>query len=462
MKLWKISIILVAVIGISAGAYFGISKSVEKKELEQIESSGAKALFDFSSEDIKTISFTSNDETLEFSTEDGSAWTCTNQNINPYNNNITLAVTTMAELNTTKIIEENASNLSIYGLDNPVTVSCSDGVNEYSIQVGNISPTGESYYIKSVDNNDVYTVSFEDGAIMHMEKDDLKNRYILDTSLYSVNKIIYSDGDSVVFNCEKGDTGSWNLIEPNISNVDVDITKISSIIDLIIRADAVDFISENPTDAELTEYGLDNPKYTIELGSVDDNGEHDTIIYFGNSPQDNVIYGQFADTKQVATFYMGEIGILDSTAEVVLSDTLYKDDLKNITNLKVDYNQQTLDIGITYNSNDRSYSYTLDGKPLGSTDSNYSTIVDLVASSLNIILYSFEPDITPTGEPEFTITYTRNYEPNEYTLKFIPDEESKYYYILMDDEYFGCVVRKRTLYSDRSFLTCLDSLLNIS
>lgn len=462
MKHWKISVILIAIIGISAGAYFCVSNFVEEKEQEQIESSGVKDLFDFNNEDIKTISFTSNDETLEFSTEDGSTWICTNQNINPYNNNITLAVTTMAELSTTKIIEENASNLSIYGLDNPVTISCSDGVNEYSIQVGNVSPTGESYYIKYVDNNDVYTVPFEDGAIMHMEKDDLKNRYILDTSLYSVNKIVYYEEDSVVFNCEKDNNGTWNLLEPNISNVNVDITKISSMLDLIIRTNVVDFISENPTDAEITEYGLDNPKYTIELGSVDDNGEHDTIIYFGDSPQDNVIYAQFADTKQVVTFYMSQIDILGCNAEVVLSDTLYKDDLNNITNLKVDYNQQTLDIGIAYNSDDRSYSYTLDGKPLNTTDSNYSTIVDLVASSLNIILYSFEPDITPTGEPEFTITYTRNYEPNEYTLKFIPDEEAKYYYVLMNDEYLGCVVRKRTLYSDRSFLTCLDSLLNIS
>jgi hypothetical protein len=454
MKLWKIAIILVAIIGVSAGAYVGVSRSVDKKEAEQIEASGAGAFLEFDESDINKVTFAYDETYYDFSLED-STWTCDNQSIKPNVTNIAYAVSTMSTLNTTKIIEKDASDLSIYGLDNPITITCSDGTNTYSLQIGNTSPTGESYYIKSTDDNDVYTITADDGLLLKIEEKDLKNRYIIDAYVYSLTKILYKEGDDVIFDCEKSD-GTWNLIEPELSNMSVDLSKISSIADLLIRADVIDFIDNNPSDSDLAQYGLDNPKYTIQLATEDE----ERTVYFGDSPEDNVIYAQFDDTKEIVTFYMGEVGILGSGAEVVLNDTLYNDSQSNITNLKVDYQGSTYDIKVDYNSDDRTYTYSYGDKVITNED-EIQAVSLVVATSLNIPLYNMQLDAEPTGDPVLTITYTRNYEPTEYTLEFIPtDADSKYYYVLMDGEYLGCVVRNRALTADNQFLSCLEDFIS--
>lgn len=458
MKLWKIAVALVIVIGISAGAYFGISKSIETKEAEELSSSGVGNFLKFNTEDINSVSYTSSEGTFDFTSEDGSTWNCTNSNMRINSNTVVYTVYAMSDLDTTKLIEENCTDLSKYGLDNPISVTCSDGYNDYGIQIGNLSPTGESYYIKSPDNNDVYTITASEGSAIHITKDDLKNRLIIDSYTSDVNKIIYSEGNTIVFNCQKDDTGVWKLVEPTIANMDTNIAKISSIVDLLIRADVIDFITENPTEQELAEYGLDNPKYTIEIADSDE----DNTIYLGNSPTDNVIYVQFADTKEVATFYMGEIGIIGTDVSQVLNDVVYNDKKTNITNITYEYNNQTLDVGLTYNSDDRTYTYTKNGTTVTNED-DISSLEILTDASLQISLYKMDLDATPTGEPSFTITYTRNYEPNIYKLEFIPtDEDATYYYVSMNGEYFGCIVRNRILISENGVLKLLDNELSKS
>ncbi|MCC8068919.1 MAG: DUF4340 domain-containing protein [Ruminococcus sp.] len=455
MKFWKLAIILVVIIGVSAGAYFGISKSIENKEAEELASSGVGNFLKFDSEDINFVSYTSSDGTFELTSEDGSSWTCTNSDMRIDSDIVVYTIYAMCDLDTTKLVEEDSTDLSKYGLDNPISVTCSDGYDEYSIQIGNLSPSGESYYIKSPDNNDVYTISASEGSAIHITKNDLKNRLIIDSYNSDVNKIVYSEGDNVVFNCQKDESGVWTLVEPNISNIDTNIAKISSITDLLIRADVIDFITENPTEQELAEYGLDNPKYTIEIADSDE----DNTIYLGNSPTDNVIYVQFADTKEVATFYMGEIGIIDADVSIILNDVVYNDKKENITNITYEYNGQTLDVDLEYDSDNRSYTYTKNGSIVTDED-EISELGILTDASLQISLYKMDLDATPTGEPSFTITFTRNYEPNIYKLEFIPtDEDTNYYYVVMNGDYFGCIVRNRILISENGVLKLLDSVL---
>lgn len=456
MKFWKLAIILVVIIGISVGAYIGVSKSIANKEAENLEQSGVGNFLKFNSEDINSISYTSSDGTFDFTSEDGTTWNCTNSDMRINSNTIIYTIYAMSDLDTTKLIEKDCADLSKYGLDNPISVTCSDGVKEYNIQIGNLSPSSESYYIKSMDNNDVYTITASEGSAIHVTKNDLKDRLIINSYVSDVQKIVYSEDGKVVFNCQKDDSGTWQLVEPKISNIGTNIAKISSIADLLIRADVVDFITENPTKEELVEYGLDNPKYTIEIADSDE----DNTIYLGNSPTDNVIYVQFADTKEVATFYMGELGIIGENVSAILNDVIYNDKKQNITNIKYEYDNQTLDVGIKYNSTDSSYTYTKDGSTVSNED-DISNLNILTDASLQISLYKMDLNAVPDGEPTFTITYTRNYEPNTYKLEFIPtDEDSKYYYVKMNGEYFGCIVRNRILISDNGVIKLLKDELS--
>ncbi|MGN1411265.1 MAG: DUF4340 domain-containing protein [Oscillospiraceae bacterium] len=452
MKLWKVIIPLVAVIGISGGVYIGVSKSAEKKAEEETISFGAGEFLSFDASSIKEFSLSVDGETYELQSQNGTDWNFTDNNNKVNYSNIIYAIDTLSTLNTTKRIEENTQDLTKYGLDNPITISCSDGSNTYQLQIGNPSPTGESYYIKSVDNNDVYTISSDDGIMLHLGKDDLKYRYITDSYVSAVNKIVYKKGTETIFHCEKQDNNTWQLIEP-ITNLSINLAKISNIADLLIRADVVDFITENPTQEELKQYGLDNPLYTIELADDDE----DRTVYFGNSPEDNIIYAQFQDTKEVVTFYIGELGIIDSGIEVILDNAIYSDNKREISNVSISYNGTDTSIGLSYDENDRKYRYYQNGSDVTDTEvgSKLSSIVD---ASLNIPLYKVDFSAEPIGEPTFTITYTRTTEPNTVTLKFIPtDEEAKYYYVLLNDTYQGSIVRDRYLKSENSLLYLIEN-----
>jgi hypothetical protein len=450
MKPLKIVVPLVLLIGISAGVYVGVSKNVDQKAEEEVISYGAGEFMSFDSDDITNFSITVDGETYETYTEDGgSNWSFVDTNVKVNYGNVVYAIDAMSSLSTTKRVEENAEDLSKYGLDHAVTVSCSDGTDTYALEIGNTSPTGESYYIKSVDNNDVYTISAEDGVLLHLSKDDLKFRYITDSYTSAVNKIIYKKGDEVIYDCEKLDGKTWSLVEPTTS-LTVNLASISNIADLLIRADVVDFITENPTAEELKQYGLDTPQYTIELADDDE----DRIVYFGNrqEDEDNVIYAQFADTKEIVTFYVGELGIIDSSIDAVLDSTIYTDEKQKITNVTINYDGTTTSIGVNYDSDSRAYTYTKNGVV---DEDKASFIVD---ATLSISLYNVDFTAVPTGEPTFTISFTRNEDPTAVTLKFIPtDENSTYYYVLVNDEYQGAIVRDRYLQSEGNLLYLLKN-----
>ena len=58
---------------------------------------------------------------------------------------------------------------------------------------------------------------------------------------------------------------------------------------------------------------------------------------------------------------MGELGIIGENVSAILNDVIYNDKKQNITNIKYEYDNQTLDVGIKYNSTDSSYTYIQDG-----------------------------------------------------------------------------------------------------
>lgn len=452
MKPWKIIIPLALLIGVSAGAYIGISKSNEQKLQDEIVASGEGELFNFDSSSINEFSLTDSGETFNLVCDDNSNWSFTDKNVKVNNSNIIYAINTLSALSTSKRVEENAQDLSKYGLDNPITISCGDGSNTYSVEVGNTSPTGESYYIKLPDNNDVYTISADDGVTLHLTKNDLKFKYIIDAYVSIVNKIVYKKGDETIFNCQKTDGSTWSLIEPTTS-LTVNLSSISNIADLLIRADVVDFISENPTQDELKSYGLDNPLYTIEIADDDE----DRTVYFGNSPEDNIIYAQFSDTKEVVTFNISELGIIDAGLEAILNKTVYTDEKQYISNVSISYNGTTTNIDVSYNKDERLFSYSKNGTPV-TNDDQILKVSSIVDSTTNIPLYSVDFSAQPTGEPTLTISYTRTTEPTNLTLKFIPtDENASYYYILVNDQYQGAIVRDRYLRSEGGIIYTLEN-----
>lgn len=485
MKQWKIAIILVAVIGISIGAYFGVSKMTDKKAEEELISSGVGSYDKFEETSISSVSFTFSDgSTYDFTSEDATIWTSKDESIQPNDATITYALTTLSNLQTTKLVEKDASDLSIYGLDSPLTISCTDGIETYAIQVGSASPTGESYYIKSPDDNAVYTISSSDGEVFNLILDDLKDRAIIHSYVSVVNKLSYKEGDKLIFDCKKDSAGVWELTYPTIEGVETNLSSISALCDVLIRTNIVDFVNENPTDADLKQYGLDSPYYTIEIADDDE----DVTLTLGKAVEDtesSLVYGRLSSTGAICTFNLGEFSILNSGAEAVLVNQVYNESKENLTNVTIEYEGQKISYDIDYDKSNRSFTYSENGKPIkeektstetettqsDTTDTTtaettkertyFEMVQSLINSTIQIPLYHVDVDQQPTGSSIIKITYTRNYEPKQYTIELVPtDESNDYYYVLSDGKYRGCIVRNRALQTTNYLLSNVKEILD--
>ena len=78
-----------------------------------------------------------------------------------------------------------------------------------------------------------------------------------------------------------------------------------------------------------------------------------------------------------------------------------------------------------------------------------------------IPLYHVDVEQQPTGSSIIKITYTRNYEPKQYTIELVPtDESNDYYYVLSDGKYRGCIVRNRALQTTNYLLSNVKEILD--
>jgi hypothetical protein len=94
-------------------------------------------------------------------------------------------------LKAVKLIEENPSDLSVYGLDNPtiLTFIMKDGT-EYILHVGNETPTGGAYYAMKWNEEPVYTIGEYEGEKFTQSRLDLIETKLYDKE-YTVDDFSY-------------------------------------------------------------------------------------------------------------------------------------------------------------------------------------------------------------------------------------------------------------------------------
>ena len=106
----------------------------------------------------------------------------------------------ICDLYANKVVEENAKDLSKYGLDTPVTITAktSDG-QVAQIEVGDLTPTQQGYYIKKKDQKTVYTVAYYTGLMLNASKSDLRNKYIFDVTSADVTALAVTKNGKMSF-----------------------------------------------------------------------------------------------------------------------------------------------------------------------------------------------------------------------------------------------------------------------
>ncbi len=208
---------------------------------------------------------------------------------------ISTLVNNASELSATQLIEENASDLSKYGLSNPVSevVMCYQDGTEFKFSVGDASPTDSSQVYCAVDGS----VYFIKSSLMHsyaqnlkfffsktiLEKPDDDNypivdslriqRQNLDTDMYMEYAYDVQEDSSV------GGTAATHVLrEPIFAYLNVE--KSSDITNGMFGLTAEEIVTVHPSEEELAKAGTDNPFCTVTMACDDGNTY---VLKFGNT-----------------------------------------------------------------------------------------------------------------------------------------------------------------------------------
>lgn len=457
MKPWKLAVALAASAAVLTGAYLLISFNKKQADIESSASeAAAESIIKFNSSDLSELIITNSDGEFGFKKNDNQEWiTADNSTFNFNQFMLNDIVNYMSVLNSTGSLGE-ASDLSVYGLDDPVSViECimSDSTS-YVLEIGNTAISGNEYYVKRGNDNNIYTVSSDIGETLATSKNTLKDTYMFYAMLKDVDYVKLQKASDVVYEIVKKDDGSWTMTLP-IENDNANIANISDIIDQIIHLNLVSYVAENPTEAEYSEFGLDQPSYVLDVRTADKSRK---IVFGRTDEKTNQIYAMFDDTKDVVLFDKSSLSLLDNSSDYVLVGTIHTEKIYDVSKVDVLFNGEktTLEMETEGDSTDNA-KYTYNGTKINTADSEAKELFEAFYSSITGVYIDHVEVAEPSGEPAIQFVYTRKTAPETVTVSFIQKEENSYY-AMVDGKYTGCVVRLKTFYDDRGFVKTKQAL----
>ena len=192
-----------------------------------------------------------------------------------------------------KVIPEDTSDLSGFGLESPrVEVVFRTPLKEHRILVGDESPVGSGVYIRVDDKRNVFLVDREfSWNFVGRSFNDFRNKTIISLDADSVNGLFFRVGETSIELERKGDR--W-FVKGMPEHVEVDSSKVLNILRTFSNFEIKEFEDENPENLET--YGLDNPRAEVVLHTSD---KGKIQILFGNRNENGDYYVKLASDPQV-------------------------------------------------------------------------------------------------------------------------------------------------------------------
>ena len=291
----------VVVLGVLCAAYEGVNFYVTSQEEKETEENDTSVdLVSLEADDITAVSFTADQDNVEFDKKDDS-WTEKSDANFPVNQDtVDSAVKGVASLTAAQEISD-VEDMSQYDLDNPqntITLTTADG--DTSLQIGMESSNNQYYVKKEDDDKNVYLVSSSSiepfmGTLYDFAESgtfpSVTSATITDVKVDKENSYeLTQDADNLFWNVSDGKTTEK-----------ADTTKAGTVTSAIGSLAYDKFVDYNCTDD--SKYGFDDPyavitvKYTEEEAvESDEDSEESTDADTEESTTDEAV----ADTSEDA------------------------------------------------------------------------------------------------------------------------------------------------------------------
>lgn len=301
----------VVVLGVLCAAYEGVNFYVTSQEEKETEENDTSVdLVSLEADDITAVSFTADQNEVEFDKKDDS-WTEKSDANFPVNQDtVDSAVKGVASLTADQEISD-VEDMSQYDLDNPqntITLTTADG--DTSLQIGMESSNNQYYVKKEDDDKNVYLVSSSSiepfmGTLYDFAESgtfpSVTSATITDVKVDKENSYeLTQDADNLFWNVSDGKTTEK-----------ADTTKAGTVTSAVGSLAYDKFVDYNCTDD--SKYGFDDPYAVITVKYTEDEAVEKTLtIYVGDETGDDR-YVKVDDSKEVYTITKDSLtDILDS------------------------------------------------------------------------------------------------------------------------------------------------------
>jgi len=434
MKLYRNAIILVVILGILTGSYFLLKNRNQDEASDELDDT--IKIFDLELSKIKEMTVETPEGVFEFEKKD-EEWTIVSPaGLKADKSAISSIASNIYSLNADKLVEENPSDLSKYGLDKPVvvTVKTEDGETK-ALEIGDETPTKSGYYVKEKGGDKVYVIGSYTGGKLKVTKNSIRDKKLFSVEQDDITALTMERNGEKVFSAIKESDTKWNLTYP----VDA-IAQYSSIVSMteaIAQASVVEFIEENAADVE--KYGLNNPRYALEFEA---SGSKTKLLFGSEKEKGSEVYAMLEGNNEVFTIRLSSFSFLDKPFKEIIDSFAHIASIWDVSKIEVEMDGQKVVSEISATEDGDDDKFTVNGKDASMEDEyGDQPFRKYYQALIGITLYDIELGAEPTGEPEVTITYHQKIDPKLVKLEFIPKND-RFCYVVKNDKYTGIVIDK--------------------
>ncbi len=456
-KMKQLVIVMVILLVCAIGGYLIADAVIQKKEDAIAQEEASLHLFSFDPNEVNTVTLDAKQGFFRIETAD-SSWAVTETDyphdfvLNTAYVNIVCSY--MSELTALTKFDSSPEKLSDYGLADPVVLTCYVGDTAYTLHVGNATPTQEYFYVKLPDQETVFGVKFDQGSILTGDMAYLKSPYMLHYSDVDIVGISLERDGELVYDFDLGEN-SWNLTAP-LAGAPVNSAQVNSLLTALARLEVEGFLGMVADGVDPAAYGLDKPYATLTVQGRD--GSEVIIDFAPYDVNDGIVHLLYRNEQEVASMAQGNLGFLNTELMELLQTKILPMDYFSVASLDVVVDDIAFRMEMDAASGKQIFK-GINMTTLGTEGPNtFRSLFDTVA---NLTFEDLQPDadVDVSAEPAAVFHYTLA-DGTETEMSLIAADDSLYYAIV-DGEYTGMTVRRRSLSGSTGVLTFHERMMDL-
>ena len=243
----------------------------------------------------------------------------------------------LGQVEIVRVIDENPADLKDYGLATPriaIDFKAAGDKDYRRLLIGEKSPTGADLFAKRNDEKKVFLIPAAQESTMNRSTFDLRDKTVLAFQRDKVDAVSVDAGGKTVQLTK--DNADWKITQPLQARADYG--SVEGLIGRLQTAGMKTIVSDNPTPADLKQYGLDKPAATVDLKL----GSARATLAVGGKAADNTVYARDASKPMVVTIDSAIVDELKKGADEYRRKDLFEFRPYNANRVEITRDTQTI------------------------------------------------------------------------------------------------------------------------